>query len=141
MMNKEQYEEARKVLAADCATCGNYCDDLGTCAIGALALAAGVDKEVLIIAESLGIGAVMPSIIWSQETVDAVTQMRQAIYAKFGLTGENQSTIQRWNDSVRDNKEGSIFKREERRRVVLHALDRIYWFVSHNPEVNPEVVI
>ena len=91
-MNKRQYEQAVRLLKADCQITGSLLDDAGqTCAVGCLALAAGVSPRTL---KRQG-GA-----------IDSCTQagIVKAIRKKFGLELETLCNIQHHNDCNSDRK-------------------------------------
>ncbi len=106
-MTKQQRAAAITVLLADCATQKFYLrrtkTDEGTqchtCAVGALAQAAGVPDEVLLNAGTTCIHCrpddedVAPSRRKATETI------RNAIYEKFGINASDLSRIQRLNDA------------------------------------------
>lgn len=104
-MNRAQYEKARAILASDCAIRHRYINAEGeTCAIGALALAAGIEVETLEGWGSTGIGFV---------------EGYAPIKEEFGLDKEELYLIQRANDAL------SSFDQIERRVAVLTILDSI----------------
>jgi hypothetical protein len=105
-MTKAQKQEALTIIQADCAARSVYLrrtkTDEGTlcetCAIGALAQAAGVSEEVLLLA-----GATCIGVDADDKDVDlaarvATMQIRNQIYLKFGLLPDQQAIIQRKND-------------------------------------------
>ncbi len=85
-MTKRQYERAVKLLKADCQITGALIDDAGqTCAVGCLALAAGVSPRTL----KRKMGAI---------DSDKQSGLVKAIQKKFGLDLDILCTIQHRND-------------------------------------------
>lgn len=106
-MTPEQHLQARMALAADCEVRGVYLDANGdTCAIGGLALAAGVTIDALNRAEGM---AVMDG---------DMELIRHAIFVRFGLTSVALMRIQWANDWYEDL--------DARRVAVLGALEKAY---------------
>lgn len=114
--------EARAVLAADCEITEQYWRDGKTCAVGALALAAGVPKGVLITAFTRNID-VKNLGAWETETpekvaeIGAVKVLRERILKRFGLTTDDLARIQTANDGQE--------KHKDRVAAVLFALDQL----------------
>lgn len=133
-MTQEQYDEAYRILADDCEAVSVYLDEAGcTCAVGALALAAHVEREVLIKAKSCGISAARngPSLIWKDEHPNVVT-IGAAIEKRFGLNLSDLSSIQFANDSYRAD-------RARRQYEVLIALNKICEHLSlKTPALPPQ---
>ena len=102
-MTKRQKEAARKILAADCETRCVYYNEGRTCAVGALAIAAGVSTATLIRHNNRAISSSFAAYI------------REAIRRKFGLTTEQLDGIQYENDRY--------YLVPQRRRSVLNRLD------------------
>jgi hypothetical protein len=106
IMTKEQKDKARALLEKDCELTCNYFDGEKTCAIGCLALAAGVSKNILLNYE-------MP--ISANEAKARVIAI--AVKKEFGLSRDVQRAIQSENDEVKDI--------GQRRHNVLCVLDEI----------------
>lgn len=84
------WDAVRGVLAEDCAIKGRYINTEGeTCAIGALALAAGVRKSSLVMAAGRSIHHKDP----------IMNRIRARITNKFGLTDSQLGDLQNTNDS------------------------------------------
>lgn len=108
-MTPEQYNEARKILAKDCGLARRYINARGsTCAIGALALAAGVTP-----------GALMDA---GGSSIASLPKVSRAIERRFGLTAAMQRDLQFTNDWHPT--------RNRRRRGVLAELD----YINSHPE-------
>lgn len=138
-MNQQQYKEARAILAEDCTTAGFYYNakalnpftqKLGcTCAIGALAAAAGVSQEVLSDASIMGIAWFTDKETNAKTNAQADAQLiavrtiSSAITKKFGLTLGEQEILQDANDSICGSSREIV---DARRLDVLHALERIF---------------
>lgn len=107
MKNKARALEA---LAKDCQVKGYYYKNGETCAIGCLALLAGITVERLTIASGTPI------------IYDANSDIYAAIRRTFGLELEAQERIQRLNDyGDNDNENGD--DREACRRAVLRWVE------------------
>jgi hypothetical protein len=117
-MNFVQYESVKAVLAGDCAISAKYIDERGrTCAIGALAMEAGVPKQVLRQARSADIDFGRAC---DEEEYQAIKEIRKAIRARFGLTTRQMQQIQNANDSISDwSWSFRVTPAERRRRVAL----------------------
>lgn len=103
-MNKLQKAQVRKILASDCKLAGEYYSRGQTCAIGALALAAGVKKKLLKEQNDAGIDCKIMKPVASR------------IRKKFGMSIDEMAEIQEANDNIMDDV-------KERRREVLAVLD------------------
>lgn len=80
------------VLGRGCKIAEKYIDDCGnTCAIGALAKAAGIDRETL---KSD-----------NQTFISSLSVLQEAIMAKFGFNEEHLNRIQSINDANADETE------------------------------------
>jgi hypothetical protein len=91
-MTKRQKAHAIRLLKNDCKLKGKYIDDSGlTCAIGCLALAAGVRKKTL---ESVNYTGISESFV----EYPALKRIVEAIERKFGLNQYQQYYIQAAND-------------------------------------------
>lgn len=102
-MTEAQYESVKAILEADCDLQCKYVDEAGkTCAIGALALAAGVSPARFIGVNSL--------------TIECLPDVRAKIQATFGLTFQKIADIQWANDSHD--------RVDSRRAKVLQVLGR-----------------
>ncbi len=117
-MTKRQYNHASRIIARDCMTCGEYievpedrnpfkaCDTKTTCAIGALALAAGVK----------------PILLWKHNesgiTADELRPVVRRIHATFGLEEKHLIDIQAENDGH--------FSPGRRRRAILRYLKQVF---------------
>lgn len=98
-MNKRQKAHAIRLLKKDCALKGKYIDSSGlTCAIGCLALAAGVRRKTL---EAVN----YYSITESFEEYPGLKLIVDAIERKFGLNQAQQGSIQYANDCVQYHNE------------------------------------
>lgn len=83
-MNAKQKKQVLKILANDCQIANHYITSQGTCAIGALALKAGVPKRFLRRFNNKGIGS--------------LAAVLDKIWSKFGLTSYELRKIQDEND-------------------------------------------
>jgi len=102
-MTDKQKQEVLEILSKDCQHRFYYraLDNPNlTCAIGALARAAGVSDDVLIAASVIDI---MASPYGKDEPRRAVVTMREAIQAKFGLTKGQLNHIQQLNDGISED--------------------------------------
>lgn len=100
------------VLEQDCILAGQYVNADGqTCAIGALAEAAGFDIKRL-----LGKRTNNRGILESEDKRTLLGQMREAIKEKFGLSLSQMKLIQRHNDMN--------FSPEHRRGSIRNFLER-----------------
>lgn len=96
---------ALKLLAKDCQIGGEYIDGNKTCAVGCLAIAAGVKKAHL--------AEVNEWPIYSRY----LAKTRESIKLKFGLSGDELEDIQYAND-----KADTV---EDRRKAVLKVVEAI----------------
>lgn len=90
-------------INADCAIRRRYANEQGeTCAIGGLALSAGVPISVLLAAENKRIATNVVSVTSGSETtrenLKALRTIRRAIHRRFGLTIAMLSSMQMRND-------------------------------------------
>lgn len=105
-MNQQQKDEIIKVIKSDCKIKQKYIDnDCNTCAIGALALAAGCSQEQLKVAGSSFIGFYG----------DIILTLSTSITDKFGLSVDQQQAIQATNDDYTSP--------EERQAAILELLE------------------
>jgi len=127
-MNQKQYEEARALLAMDCAVSGFYIKEEETCAIGCLALAAGCKKEDLL---KVNDKLIAKGCTLSPEDEATLASIRHKISSKFGLDEEDLRRIQAENDYISnplDHWNPDAFKADKedrakrRREAVLKAL-------------------
>lgn len=90
MPTPEQWDEIQAILENDCEIAQVYIDADGkTCAIGALALVAGVDADYL----RFSTATWPPSI-----QAESVSPLRATLERRFGLTESDMVGIQRAND-------------------------------------------
>jgi len=90
-MKKRQRAAAIRVVERDCEIRERYIDRDGrTCAVGALAVAAGVELNYRANYNCTGIGSPRPKLV----------EMRRAIGAKFGLDEADLQRIQHTNDAI-----------------------------------------
>lgn len=107
-----KWDEVIAILEQDCKIPHAYINDAGeTCAIGALALAAGVSPQ------ALKVNGFNLSIV-------AKPDFAMPIMAKFGLTLDQQREIQRANDHRADD---LLMTPEIRRRNVLNRVNELRW--------------
>lgn len=100
-MTKRQYKRAVALIKKDCQIRGEYTDFNGnTCAIGCLALAAGVKKSTLLRSGT--------------NPIEWLPGIARRIKSRFGLSMDEQADIQQENDSCH------VLK--NRRRGVLKLL-------------------
>jgi len=108
-MNLNQKQEIIDIIKGDCKISSMYIDSNNcTCAIGALALAAGVSKTDLIIAGAKSI---------TNEYCDSTITILEATQKKFGLSPNNLREIQ-----IRNDCNNSSFARQERILEYLNNL-------------------
>lgn len=107
---------AIRVIKTDCMTCGEYKNAHGTCAIAALAEAAGCKlPKDLGNQNSTGVGDGPPRNSWVWRAI-------RAIERKFGLSREDQIDIQTANDSVDGHSRDDV---RRRRRAVLEVIKEL----------------
>jgi len=111
-VTKAQFDEAYAILEKDCQITKFYCTDEGTCAIGALALAAGISESDL--------NEAGPMAIHHKDCAP----IAKAIFKKFGLDLFGQSSIQNSNDCYK--------VRADRVNKVLAQLE--HYYKERNPE-------
>lgn len=112
MKNKEL---AINALGKDCEVVGQYVEDGKTCALGCLALLAGIDRDYLEQEEYNG----------EEITHNAMAPVAKAIEEMFGLNVFQQAAIQRTNDRTHGLK--------ARRKAVLGVIES-FEEVSHEVE-------
>jgi hypothetical protein len=100
-----------KAIKEDCEIKSNYIDKDGcTCAIGKLALVAGVPRHTLRKAGNAAIDVSSDDEDTPLGKINAVIKIREAIHKKFGLSYDLQGSIQRQND---------LYDTPEDRRVAI----------------------
>lgn len=107
------WDEVEAIIEADCKVRYRYITPSGqTCALGGLALAAGVSPETLAVARKVAIIATgaHDRTPLARAATAAVAVIREAIAERFGLTPYQQDAIQMRNDGER--------LPSERRRLV-----------------------
>jgi len=105
-MTKQQKDDALMVLGKGCKRENYYIDECGnTCAIGALAKFASVDRQTL---EKMG-----------SNFISSHPDVALRITGKFGLSLHHQREIQRINDAFHDHNE------DKRTEAVLRYVNRI----------------
>lgn len=114
-MNTAQQKRVLKIVSKDCAIQGKYIDGEGqTCAIGALALEAGVSKKTLRKAGDDGINADLAS--------KHILKIQNALRWAFGLEPDELNDIQTANDNWGS---GATSQKERRRNVKVAVKDLV----------------
>jgi hypothetical protein len=110
-MNNNQRNEVIKYINEDCDIRHKYLNDDGqTCALGYLALKAGVDKLTLLAAGPVAIS-------WAEDNGSPIDEIYKHIKSRFGLLINQQNIIQQLNDKGLDP--------SERRKTIVEYVSSI----------------